>query len=97
MKKLFCVLTFCLGFVGAAWADNYAVIDQNNNVVNVIEYDGKSDYNPGKGLKLVKVDRTDQNVERGGTYDPDEETFTRAPHPEPPVDHPTHTPSLPPQ
>lgn len=35
---------------------NYAVIDVNGNVVNVIAWDGISTYNPGAGLTLVQSD-----------------------------------------
>lgn len=33
----------------------YAIVNKAGEVVNTIEYDEKSDYNPGKGLKLVKI------------------------------------------
>ena len=35
---------------------NYAVIDQNGNVVNIIVYDGFSPYNPGVGMTLALSD-----------------------------------------
>jgi hypothetical protein len=46
---------------------NYAVIDQNGNIVNIIVYDGVSQYNPGEGLTLVQVpENTPAMI--GGTY-----------------------------
>lgn len=50
---------------------NYAVVDEDNNVVNVIAWDGVTEYNPGKGLTLVQSD----TAGKGHTYDPDTEEF----------------------
>lgn len=33
----------------------YAVTDKDGNIVNVIEWDGESEYNPGQDLELVEV------------------------------------------
>lgn len=33
----------------------YAVLNSNNEVVNLIEWDGVSEYNPGEGLTLRHV------------------------------------------
>lgn len=33
---------------------NYAVVDTNGNVVNVVSWDGVTAYNPGAGLALVQ-------------------------------------------
>ena len=35
---------------------NYAVVDENGLVVNVIAWDGVSEYNPGVGLTVIKSD-----------------------------------------
>jgi len=54
MKKYIIVL---LCFVSlSAQAANYAVVDGNGNVTNVISYDGVSLYNPPAGSSLVKSD-----------------------------------------
>lgn len=37
----------------------YAVIDKTGTVVNIIEYDGKSQYDPGPGLSLRKATLND--------------------------------------
>lgn len=44
---------------------NYAVIDKNGIVQNIIIYDGVSPYNPGAGLTLVQSD----TAGIGDTYD----------------------------
>lgn len=36
---------------------NYAVIDRDGAVVNVIAWDGKSKFNPGDGLSLAPYDK----------------------------------------
>lgn len=35
-----------------AEVDKYLVFNENNEVVNIIVYDGVSEYNPGEGLSL---------------------------------------------
>lgn len=54
---------------------NYAVIDENGRVVNVILWDGVAPYNPGAGLVLVPS----QEAARGDIYA--QGVFTR---PQPP-------------
>jgi hypothetical protein len=35
-----------------AEVDKYLVLNENNEVVNIIMYDGVSEYNPGEGLSV---------------------------------------------
>ena len=42
----------------------YALVNKKGKVINVIEYDGKSKYDPGKDLKLVKGEKASM----GDTY-----------------------------
>lgn len=52
----------------------YAVIDQESNLVlNIIEWDGQVQYNPGPGRLLVNVDNTTAGI--GHTYNPDNGSF----------------------
>lgn len=47
----------------------YAVIDQENNVVNVIVWDGVADYNPGEGLRTEQIlDGEEQDAVIGGKW-----------------------------
>jgi hypothetical protein len=51
----------------------FAVIDKDNKVVNVIEWDEVSSYNPGEGLCLVKSEICD----RDDDFDPSDESFVK--------------------
>ena len=35
-------------------SDKYLVLNENNEVVNIIVYDGVAEYNPGEGLSLMQ-------------------------------------------
>lgn len=43
---------------------NYAVINEENLVINVISWDGISQYNPGAGLSLIQS----ESASIGDTY-----------------------------
>jgi hypothetical protein len=62
---------------------NYLVLNENNEVVNIIVYDGVAEYNPGEGLSIEEQPKDGgQNyipVEIGATKNEDG-TFT---NPEP--------------
>jgi len=63
--------------------DKYLVLDSNNTVVNIIVYDGVSEYNPGEGLYLevYPVDSDGNYVfVTMGSIKNNDGTFT---HPEP--------------
>lgn len=47
--------------------NNYVVINQQNEIVNAILWDGVSDYNPGDGVILVASGETAAPI--GGVYD----------------------------
>lgn len=47
--------------------NNYAVINQQNEIVNAILWDGVSPYDPGEGLTLIEAG--DLTIYIGGTYD----------------------------
>lgn len=38
----------------------YALVDDHGTVINIIEYDGKSQYDPGPGLSLRKATANDE-------------------------------------
>ena len=63
----------------------YLVLDSNNSVVNIIVYDGISEYNPGEGLSL-EPNPVDENKNyiftTIGSVKNEDGTFT---HPEPTV------------
>jgi len=63
----------------------YLVLDSNNSVVNIIVYDGVSEYNPGEGLSL-EPNPVDENKNyiftTIGSVKNEDGTFT---HPEPTV------------
>lgn len=61
------ILALCL-ISTSAFADNYAIVDQGGTVANVIEYDGKSAYNPPAGDTLVKDPNDPPQVAKGWTY-----------------------------
>lgn len=63
MKKYLIVL-FCI-LSGAALADDYAIVDENGNIISVIAWDGISPYMPPSGDTLIKSDGT---ASKGGTY-----------------------------
>ena len=42
-------------------SDRYLVLDENNQVVNIIVYDGVSEYNPGEGLSLMPHPKNPEN------------------------------------
>ncbi|MDE2233857.1 MAG: hypothetical protein KGJ90_07190 [Patescibacteria group bacterium] len=65
MKKI--IFVICL-LSSSAFADSYAVVDQNGNVVNVIEWDGVSNYPPPAGDTLVKDPYIPPRVGIGWTY-----------------------------
>lgn len=68
MKKFLALLWFISTTLmsSISWADSYAVVDQNNVVQNVIEYDGNSAYNPGAGMTLVQS----STAGKGWNYNP---------------------------
>lgn len=37
-----------------AEVSRYAIVDKNNNVVNVTLWDGETPWQPGKGIKAIK-------------------------------------------
>lgn len=41
----------------------YVVVDSEDVVVNVIEYDGKAEFDPGEGLSLRKAKKADEPVD----------------------------------
>jgi hypothetical protein len=45
----------------------YAIVDSQNNVLNITEWDGESDWSPPEGTTLVQCD-DETDAERGGTY-----------------------------
>jgi hypothetical protein len=47
--------------------NNYAIIDANGNVLNIIVWDGVSEYNPGTGLQLIQISEG-QTVNIGDVY-----------------------------
>jgi hypothetical protein len=49
----------------------YVVLDSTNHVVNVIVWDGVTEYNPGDGFTLIRSD----TAEIGEVYIPDHEAF----------------------
>ena len=51
---------------------NYALIDTNNNVVNVIVWDGAASYTPPDGITLIQSDVAGP----GMIYDPNTLTFS---------------------
>lgn len=63
----------------------YLILDSNNSVVNIIVYDGVSEYNPGEGLFLEPnpVDENENYIFTTiGSVKNEDGTFT---HPEPTV------------
>ena len=70
------LLLACLLSPSVACADSYAVIDGSNNVVNVIDWDGSSNWAAPNGTYAIKSDGT---AEPGGTYSNITKTFTPAP------------------
>lgn len=71
----------------AAHADNYAIVEPSGNVANVIEYDGKSAYNPPAGDVLIKDPNDPAKVAKGWTYIDGE--FSPPAQLQTPVDQPT--------
>ena len=67
---------------------NYLVLNENNEVVNIIVYDGVAEYNPGEGLSLEEQPKDGgQNyipIEIGAVKNEDG-TFTN-PEPAPPTE-----------
>lgn len=64
--------------------DRYAVLDADNNVVNVSVWDGVTPWQPNAGLSAVKLP-PDSEVAIGGVYDPKAKTYEPpAPPPDPP-------------
>jgi hypothetical protein len=57
------------------------LINEDGTVVNIIEYDGQTDYTPPDGLKMLDAD---DRVAIGGTYDLDSGEYTPPPEPDPP-------------
>lgn len=60
------IALFLLFFSKPTYADSYAVVDNDGNVVNVVEWDGVSKYSAGEDITLQK-DATG-NVKKGWTY-----------------------------
>ena len=54
--------------------NTYAVIDENNIAKNFILWDGVALYNPGDGLRLVKIN-PNVSYSFGWKYDPETEFF----------------------
>lgn len=52
----------------------YAVVNDNNDVVNVIEWDGQSRWMPKEGHRLIRSDICDRNDK----FDPEDDCFTKA-------------------
>lgn len=51
----------------------YAIVDENNIVINVIKWDGVSEYNPGEGKTVVKAEYVnigDQYNSNDGSFSP---------------------------
>lgn len=51
----------------------YAVVDSRGVVINIIEWDGTTPYNPGTGMTLVEADG---KTAIGGTYNAIADVFT---------------------
>lgn len=45
----------------------YAIVDSENNVTNIVDWDGVTEWAPPAGTTLVAV-TDDSEAERGGTY-----------------------------
>ncbi len=69
MKKILYTAAILLLISNTARADNYAVIDQNGDVVNVINYDGVTPYTPPAGTTIVKDPNTPPKVGIGWEYE----------------------------
>jgi hypothetical protein len=54
--------------------NTYAVIDENNIAKNFILWDGVTFYNPGDGLRLVKIN-SGISYNYGWKYDPETQLF----------------------
>lgn len=66
----------------------YAVIDENNALINVIVWDGVTPYDPGPGLSLVIINEG-VSYGPGWIYDPETQTFIDpTPPPPPPPEDP---------
>ena len=63
--------------------DTWALI-QNDIVVNLIKWDGGSEWTPPDATVLVQVDNVE--VEIGGLYNAVNGTFSAPPQPEPPIE-----------
>ncbi len=72
MKTL--IICFGLFICSISFADSYAVYDKNNEIINVIEYDGIAEYDEkvfhGSDAKMLLLGKTDlgENVGIGDTY-----------------------------
>lgn len=66
----------------------YALIDtRDNNVANVIVWDGVTPYTPPP-YHVTRLVRAGEVVGPGFTYDPQTDTFTAPPEPEPAPEEP---------
>lgn len=65
MRKIISIISLCL-ISTLAFADPYAVVNQNGNVINVIEWDGQTDYTPPAGDDLVLDTKSQVGI--GWTY-----------------------------
>ena len=45
----------------------YAIVDSENNVTNICEWDNESEWSPPEGTTLIQCDE-EPDAERGGTY-----------------------------
>lgn len=59
----------------------YAIINSEGEVINLVEWDGEAEWGPGEGLKAVKAE---ENAIIGSTYK--DGNFTLPPVPEVPVE-----------
>jgi hypothetical protein len=66
------------GFLMTNNVKTYAIVDQDNNVVNTILWDGDTKgWNPPDSHSAIQLP-DDHNVSIGHTYDPDNKTFAKA-------------------
>ena len=56
-------------------SDKYLVIDSENKVLNIILWDGISEYNPGEGLSVELAPDFTQTFYDIGTYKQEDGTF----------------------
>ena len=54
----------------------HCVVNENNEVVNVVLWDGKNLWHPGEGLRAIACPQRNGNI--GDVYDPETNTFKKS-------------------